>query len=67
MRSNVQRKNYRLNVTALRRAQKSLGTETETETIHRALELASNEVALARAIKKMLDTGKGRFAGTDES
>ena len=66
MRSNVQRKNYRLNVSALRRAQRSLGTETETETIHRALEIVSNEVDLARAIKKLLETGKGRFAGTDE-
>ncbi len=66
MRENVARKNYRLNVNALRRAQKSLGTQTETETIHKALEMASNEVALARAVKKMLDTGKGRFFGTDE-
>jgi hypothetical protein len=66
MRANVQRKNYRMNVSALRRAQRSLRTQTETETIHKALEMASNEVALAQAIKKLLDTGKGRFAGTDE-
>lgn len=66
MKQNIRRKNYRLNVTQLRRAQRSLGTETETETIHRALEYVSNEVALARAIKKLLDTGKGHFAGTDE-
>lgn len=65
MRTNVQRKNYRMNVGTLRRAQKSLGTHTETETIHKALEMASNEVALARAIKKLLDS-KGQFAGTDE-
>ncbi len=42
MKQTLQRKNYRLNTAKLRRAQKELGTRTETETIHVALDLATN-------------------------
>jgi len=59
MRQDLQRKNYRLDVAKLRRAQKHLGTHTETETIHKALDLAANEAELAKALKALLDKGRG--------
>lgn len=55
------RKNYRLDVAKLRKAQKWLRTKTETETIHRALELAADEAELAKALKDLLDKGKGHI------
>ncbi len=55
------RKNYRLDVAKLRKAQKWLRTKTETETIHRALELAADEAELAKALKELLDKGKGHI------
>lgn len=61
MRQNLQRKNYRLDVAKLHRAQKHLGTRTETETIHRALDLAANEAELAKALKELLDKGRGHI------
>lgn len=62
MKQNLLRKNYRLDVAKLRRAQKRLHTRTETETIHRALDLAADEVELAEALKDLLDKGKGHIA-----
>ncbi len=59
MKQSLQRKNYRLDVAKLHRAQKHLGTRTETETIHRALDLAADEVELAKALKELLDKGRG--------
>ncbi len=56
------RKNYRLDVAKLRRAQKRLHTRTETETIHRALDLAADEAELAKALKDLLDKGRGHIA-----
>jgi hypothetical protein len=38
-----------------------MGTKTETETIHRALELAVDELALAKALQNLLNRGKGRI------
>jgi hypothetical protein len=61
MKQTVQRKNYRLDTTKLRRAQKELRTKTETETIHMALDLVTNEVRLARALKSLVETGKEHF------
>jgi predicted kinase len=58
---NLLRKNYRLDVAKLRRAQKRLGTRTETETIHKALDLAADEVELAEALKALLDKGRGHI------
>jgi predicted kinase len=60
MRERFQRKNYIIDVAKLRRAQKQLGTASETETIHKALELAANEVDLAKALRELLKKGKGR-------
>jgi hypothetical protein len=59
MKTNFLRKNYVLDVGKLRRAQKRLGTRTETETIHKALDLAADEAELAKALKNLLDKGKG--------
>ena len=56
------RKNYVLDTERLRKAQKAMGTRTETETIHRALEIAASELNLADALKKLLNRGKGRIA-----
>ena len=61
MKQTLQRKNFRLDTTKLRRAQKELGTKTETETIHVALEMATNEALLARMLKTLLDKGKKHF------
>jgi len=58
MKTNLSRKNYVLDVSKLRRAQKRLGTRTETETIHRALDLVADEAELAKALKDLLDKGK---------
>lgn len=60
MKKSLARKNYVLDINKLRSAQKAIGAKTETETIHRALEMAANELALAQALKNLLDRGKGR-------
>lgn len=67
MRANFQRKNYRLDIVKLHRAQRHLHTRTETETIHRALDLAADEAELAKALKELLDKGRGHVvdAGSD--
>jgi Uncharacterized protein conserved in bacteria (DUF2191). len=61
MKTNLSRKNYVLDVSKLRRAQKRLGTRTETETIHRALDLVADEAELAKVLKDLLDKGKGHI------
>jgi hypothetical protein len=58
MKVNLRRKNYVLDVAKLLRAKKRLGTRTETETIHKALDLAANEAELAKALKNLLEKGK---------
>lgn len=65
MAGNVRRKNYRIDVTKLERARKALGTRTETDTIHRALELAANEAGLARALHNLIVKGRGRIEDVD--
>ena len=47
----VQRKNYRIDVAKLERTRRILGTRTETETIHRALDLVADEAALIEALR----------------
>lgn len=61
MKPTLQRKNYVLDVRKLQRAKKRLGTRTETETIHKALDLAAGEADLAKALKSLLDKGKGHI------
>jgi hypothetical protein len=65
MASRVQRKNYRIDMQRLARARRALRTRTETETIHRALDLAANEVALARALRALIVKGRGHIEPLD--
>jgi len=65
MAGNVQRKNYRIDVTKLNRARGILGTRTETETIHRALDLVADEAALARALRNLVVKGHGHIEALD--
>ena len=67
MGSSVRRKNYRIDVAKLERTRKILGTRTETETIHRALELVADEAALARALRTLVVKGRGRIEDLDGS
>jgi predicted kinase len=62
VKSTFLRKNYLLDVAKLRRAQKCLRTRTETETIHKALDLAADEAKLAKALKELLDKGRRHIA-----
>jgi len=55
MKTNVRRKNYRIDTRKLARARKALGTRTETETIHRALDIAAAERELARAVESFIE------------
>ena len=61
MRKAVKRKNYYLDEGAIRRAQRALGTRTETETVQKALELVADEARLAQTLKELLDKGKGHI------
>jgi hypothetical protein len=65
MTGKVQRKNYRIDVTKLNRAKVVLQTKTETETIHRALELVADEAALARALRGLVVKGHGHIEALD--
>lgn len=65
MAGKVQRKNYRIDVTKLTRAQRVLGTKTETETVHRALDLVADEAALAKALRTLVVKGRGRIEALD--
>ncbi len=65
MAGRVQRKNYRIDVRKLERTRRALGTRTETETIHRALELVADEVALARALRTLVLKGRGQIESVD--
>ena len=66
MAGRVLRKNYRIDVTKLERARKVLGARTETETIHRALDLVADEVALAKALRRLVLKGHGHLDSLDE-
>ena len=65
MSATVQRKNYRIDTATLQRARRALGTRTETETIHRALELAADEAAMAQALERLLRLGPGAIEPID--
>jgi hypothetical protein len=64
-RARVQRKNYRIDVTKLERTRKILGTRTETETIHRALDLVAEEGALILALRDFVAKGGGHIEDVD--
>lgn len=59
--SRIRRKNYRIDVQKLERARRALGTRTETETIHRALDAAADEAELARVLRDLIIKGRGRI------
>jgi Arc/MetJ family transcription regulator len=61
MPSKIVRKNYRIDDASLNRARGALGTTTETETIHRALELVADESALAKALRALVIKGHGHI------
>ncbi len=61
MTGQFQRKNYRNDVAKLNRANGILGTTTETETIHRALDLVTDEAALAKALQALVVKGHGHI------
>jgi Arc/MetJ family transcription regulator len=57
----VKRKNYYLDETTIKQAQRILGTKTQTETVQKALELVVSEARLAQALTNLLDKGKGHL------
>ena len=61
----VQRKNYRIDVAKLERTRRILGTRTETETIHRALDLVADEAALVEALHSFVVKGRGHIEDLD--
>lgn len=61
----VQRKNYRIDVSKLERTRRILGTRTETETIHRALDLVADEAALVEALRGFVIKGHGHVEDVD--
>jgi hypothetical protein len=65
MNERFRRKNYRINVAKLNRTKRILGTRTETETIHRALDIAADEVELARALKELVLKAHGQVEDVD--
>jgi hypothetical protein len=58
-RARVRRKNYRIDVAKLERTKRILGTRTETETIHRALDVVADEAALVEALRRFVTKGRG--------
>jgi Arc/MetJ family transcription regulator len=56
-RSRIQRKNYRIDVAKLQRTQRILGTRTETETIHKALDLVAEEAGLVLTLRDFVLKG----------
>jgi hypothetical protein len=61
----IRRKNYRIDMAKLARTQKILGTRTETETIHRALDLVAEEGALILALRDFVLRGGGHIEDVD--
>ena len=55
------RKRYELDEAMIKQAQRLLKTKTETEAIEKALELVTDEVRLAQALKHLLEKGKGHL------
>ena len=61
----VARKNYRIDTAKLERTRRILGTRTETDTIHRALDLVADEAALVEALRTFVTKGRGHIADID--
>ena len=54
----VQRKNFYIRTDSLKKAQKVLGTRTETETVEHALELVVFQEEALRAFRKLCEQGE---------
>jgi hypothetical protein len=52
-------------VKKLERTKRILGTRTETETIHRALDLVAEEAALVMALRDFVRRGRGHVEDVD--
>jgi hypothetical protein len=63
----VQRKNYRIDTSKLERTRRILQTRTETETIHRALDMVADEAALVEALRRFVMRGRGHIENVDAS
>mgnify|MGYP003580735336 CR=1 FL=1 len=63
--SRVARKNYRIDVAKLARTRRILGTRTETDTIHRALDLVADEAALVEGLRTFVAKGRGHIVDVD--
>jgi hypothetical protein len=57
----VRRKNYRIDTSKLERTRRILQTRTETETIHRALDMVADEAALVEALRRFVMRGRGHI------
>jgi len=64
-RPRIQRKNYRIDMAKLERTRRILGTRTETETIHRALDLVAEEAALVLALRNFIVKGGRHIEDVD--
>ncbi len=54
----VRRKNFYLRVDTLKKAQKALGTRTETETVEQALELVVFQDVALKAFRDLCEKGE---------
>ena len=63
----VRRKNYRIDTSKLERTRRILQTRTETETIHRALDMVADEAALVEALRRFVMRGRGHIENADAS
>ncbi len=60
MKNSIKRKNFYLDEARIKKAQKLLHTKTETDTIHKALDLVLFEKEILESLKKV--KGKGHIA-----
>ena len=60
MKSSIQRKNYYLDTLKIKRAKKILHAQTETETIHKALDLVSFQREILQSLDRV--QGKGHIS-----
>lgn len=63
----VRRKNYRIDTSKLERTRRILQTRTETETIHRALDIVADEAALVEVLCRFVMRGRGHIENADAS
>ncbi len=59
MKSSLKRKNYNLDENKIKRAQRALHAKTETEAIHKALDLAAFQKDALQSLEKV--KGKGHI------